>query len=81
MGRRNRKRFLPEFCDSAVADPRNVRAGSGMGQWVNEGETKKEIPEKLRVSGDFWLRGQDSNLRPSGYEGDNAPNRLLTYCI
>ena len=67
MGRRNRKRFLPEFFDSAVADPRNVRAGSGMGQWVNEGKTKKEIPGNPKVSGDFRLRGQDSNLRPSGY--------------
>ncbi len=38
---------------------------------------------KILIYADFWLRGQDLNLRPSGYEPDGnalkpAENRNLT---
>src|SRR3954453_11618671 len=36
--------------------------------------TKEKPPIRERIRGSYWLRGQDLNLRPSGYEPDAAPN-------
>ena len=37
----------------------------------------KKNPESLMLSGFLWLRRQDLNLRPSGYEPDELPTALL----
>ena len=33
----------------------------------------QKSPETIRISGLIWVREQDSNLRPSGYEPDELP--------
>ena len=35
----------------------------------------KKNPESLMLSGFLWLRRQDLNLRPSGYEGIQCQNQ------
>ncbi len=44
-----------------------VDAGSGLVHSIEVAE-KKRTPGNLTVSGGIWLRGQDLNLRPPGYE-------------
>ncbi len=35
---------------------------------------RKNLHYHVDIVGIFWLRGQDSNLRPSGYEPDELPD-------
>ena len=40
-------------------------------------KSKRKSPEIVRFQGFLWLRRQDSNLRPPGYDPDELPTALL----
>jgi hypothetical protein len=46
---------------------------------------QKTLDSLMRIKGLIWLRGQDLNLRPSGYEPDELPGcstpRAGVFCV
>ena len=48
-----------------------------------DAQNTRKSPEILRFQGFLWLRRQDSNLRPPGYEPDELPTALLRdiWCV